>query len=359
MSFAHQLIYKDGTRITTLQTQSRFFWDKNKFSRTIYHPPSNLLEMPINEGFTAATECRAMISKVINTVTKPKYNCKTTSLDSECSKSCCNNVFATEANISRENSDVGETLVNSKEGFTSLVKVKSVHLDSCNALQTSVEIQYGKCVETMSEHMRSPNIPDKRWIPTSLPTYESAAQNFQRKISRRSPRQLTFLLCNRNSWACTIHLFTFHSLSCFVWCSLVSFQSVSPSYERISHCVFRACLDNRTGACGATSRQRWRPAVSSVVKNVTQPGQTIGIDQLVSAQPGLVPQEKGKMTCARIWGAAIFLSTMQPSGWKYVYSRTRLAIQHVEVLIQSIITQTMDVLPRTHSRKTASQRRSR
>ena len=39
-SFARQLKDKDGTGITTLQTQSRLFWDKNKFSRkssTILH----------------------------------------------------------------------------------------------------------------------------------------------------------------------------------------------------------------------------------------------------------------------------------------------------------------------------------
>ena len=30
-------------------------------------------------------------------------------------------------------------------------------------------------------------------------------------------------------------------------------------------------------------------------------------DQLVSAQPGLVPQEKGSATRARIWGATIFV----------------------------------------------------
>ena len=35
ISFACQLKDKDGIEITTLQTQSRLYWDKNKFSRTI------------------------------------------------------------------------------------------------------------------------------------------------------------------------------------------------------------------------------------------------------------------------------------------------------------------------------------
>ena len=41
--------------------------------------------------------------------------------------------------------------------------------------------------------------------------------------------------------------------------------------------------------------------------DIKAPGKTIGTDQIVSAQPGLVPPEKGQMTRARIWGAAIFV----------------------------------------------------
>ena len=37
------------------------------------------------------------------------------------------------------------------------------------------------------------------------------------------------------------------------------------------------------------------------------PGEIVCTDQLVSAQPGLVPQEKGSPTQARIRGAIIFL----------------------------------------------------
>ena len=38
-----------------------------------------------------------------------------------------------------------------------------------------------------------------------------------------------------------------------------------------------------------------------------EPGSTVGVDQMISAQPGLVPQEKGKLTRTRIWGATIFV----------------------------------------------------
>ncbi len=50
--FATQLDDNDGTGITTIRHHSTFFWDNRKYQRTIVHPASNLLEMPINEGFS-------------------------------------------------------------------------------------------------------------------------------------------------------------------------------------------------------------------------------------------------------------------------------------------------------------------
>jgi len=41
----------------------------------------------------------------------------------------------------------------------------------------------------------------------------------------------------------------------------------------------------------------------------------IAVDQLISAQPGLVPQERGSMTRARIWAATIFVDFAT----RYVY----------------------------------------
>ncbi len=40
---------------------------------------------------------------------------------------------------------------------------------------------------------------------------------------------------------------------------------------------------------------------------ITCAGQTIGIDHLISAQPGLIPQNKGTLTRARIWAATVFV----------------------------------------------------
>ena len=41
--------------------------------------------------------------------------------------------------------------------------------------------------------------------------------------------------------------------------------------------------------------------------DINKPGKQVGTDQIVSAQPWFVPQEKGQMNRARIWGATVFV----------------------------------------------------
>ena len=65
---------------------------------------------------------------------------------------------------------------------------------------------------------------------------------------------------------------------------------------------------------GQTHRRPWRHKSSTTSTggvlrsaDITNPGQRIGTDQTLSAQPGLVPQEKGQMTRACFWGATVFV----------------------------------------------------
>ena len=129
----------------------------------------------------------------------------------------------------------------------------------------------------------------------------------QSKTPRRSTRRLTFLLYNRDSWACIIDFFTFYSLACFAWCSSSilpkRFTKLRNDLPACVSCLFRQSY-----------RFPWRHKSSALNtsgvfcgKNFTQPGRSIDEDQLVSAQPGPVPQEKGTLTRARIWGATIFV----------------------------------------------------
>jgi len=61
---------------------------------------------------------------------------------------------------------------------------------------------------------------------------------------------------------------------------------------------------------GMSHRRPWRSrgAPNTIrKKSETEPGDCVSIDQIVSAQPGLIPQMAGFLTNMRIWGATVFV----------------------------------------------------
>ena len=65
---------------------------------------------------------------------------------------------------------------------------------------------------------------------------------------------------------------------------------------------------------GAQHQTNWRTKSSKHSKKselrkeyLTKPGQRVGVDQMISAQPGLIPQEKGNLTRERIWACTVFV----------------------------------------------------
>ena len=69
---------------------------------------------------------------------------------------------------------------------------------------------------------------------------------------------------------------------------------------------------------GMSHQKPWRTKSTpgSIRKeSETEPGDCISIDQLVSAQPGLIPQMTGFLTNMCIWGATVFVDHVSD----YVY----------------------------------------
>ena len=66
--------------------------------------------------------------------------------------------------------------------------------------------------------------------------------------------------------------------------------------------VYMSCI------FGRSHRQTWRSKKTpgTIHKEIeTEPGNCVSIDQIVSAQPGLIPQIPGYITNMRIWGATV------------------------------------------------------
>ena len=78
-------------------------------------------------------------------------------------------------------------------------------------------------------------------------------------------------------------------------------------------------LNNKAPPCvscllGQAHKRPWRTkqtksGTASTLRKETvkEPGDVVGVDQLIFAQPGLVPQWKGTLTRGRIWAATVFV----------------------------------------------------
>ena len=209
--------------------------------------------------------------------------------------------------ITSELFDIGETLFFTNNGWSGLVKVKYFSLDKTNVLRIIVTKSNGDDNITTKEHLSSPNNPDVGWIPSSVPEYKQSAKTLSEKYIEKitSPKHLSPL----QQQFLSVHYKLNHLP--FTIMLRLSNTSILPRWFLKLRNYFPPCV-----SClfGKTHRRPWRhksstTSTGSVLRrsDITKPGQRFGTDQIVSAQPGLVPQEKGQMTRARIWGDTVFV----------------------------------------------------
>ena len=165
--FARQLNDEEGTGVDTKQKRSTFYWDNNKYQRTIYHPQSNLPEMQINQGFGLSTLYSVLVNKIINTAVNFRYSCCFIKTDAQAS-----GAYASE--VEKSLFEIGETLFYAKDGWSGLVKVKSLSIDSEDVVKITVTSTSGEEITTTREYLRPPENPDIGWIPSSVPEYKTS-----------------------------------------------------------------------------------------------------------------------------------------------------------------------------------------
>jgi len=80
-------------------------------------------------------------------------------------------------------------------------------------------------------------------------------------------------------------------------------------------------------AIGGSKRKAWRTkdGHGSIRKaDHSTPGKLVCVDQMVSSQPGLVPQSSGYLTASRIWACTIFLDVFSGYGYGFMIRDTYL-----------------------------------
>ena len=124
---------------------------------------------------------------------------------------------------------------------------------------------------------------------------------FHRMTWKISPIQSLSLLYKSNPW---LFMNCFWHLPFTVMFWLVKMVCLPTKFRKLTNkappCV--SCSLGQAHRKPWFSKKSIEGNISSLrCKYISKPGDTIGFDQLISAQHVLVPQEKGIMTCARIW----------------------------------------------------------
>ena len=300
--FADQLNDDEGTGIDTKRNHSVLYWNENQFQRTIRHPASNLPEMPVNEGWS----CFNLFSKLVGTkvcLEKQHSHCHANLVENDEEDTPAPNIV----DLSDEIFHVGETLLYLKEGRATYAKIEKITLDSDSVLRFKVKTSSGEEIDTTKEFLRDPKSPDIGWVPTSVPDAKDATADIPDEVLKKisnpvklSPLQEEFLALHERLW----------HLPFSVMFRMVKLGLLPNKFRKLKNkappCV--SCL------LGQAHRKPWKfkktkSGSTSTLRSDTpvKPGDTIGVDQLISAQPGLVPQQRGNPTRARIWAATVFV----------------------------------------------------
>jgi hypothetical protein len=293
----------EGTGIDTKRMYSRFYWDSNKYQKTFKHSSSNLPEMAINEGTSSFSWFTRACARKFNDYIGTACCCSTAHIEELAEK------------IDRDKTQqifldsiiqINEQLIYKREGTNSMVRVISSRLNKDNVLEYKVRFPEGHELYVTREFLNRPENPEICDLPRTTVEYRDTANMLSeediRKLAnppRLSPLQQEFL---------HMHNRLFHLPYTIMF--RLSQLGVLPKYylnlkETPPPCA--SCM------FGTAHRRPWRfkkakDREESTLKGaaITKPGQCVGVDQMNSAQPGLLPQEKGALTRARIWGFTIF-----------------------------------------------------
>ena len=312
---ARQLDDKDSTGIDTRMKYSRFYWEGNKFSRKIYHSSSNLPELAINEGATLYTWFTKKLCTKLNDDIQPVCCCTNSHLEKQ-GKATLIEPDETDDLFVKSVIYNGENMIYKNAGDNDLVKVLSNKLDGNGMLTYVIEHSKGEIEEVAREYLSRPDAPDVASIPTTIPQLREAARQLKDKeledVLRPkilSPAEQEFL---------DLHHRLFH-LPYSIMFRLAK-AGILPKHllrvmKRPPPCA--SCL------FGTQHKSNWRSKLSANSKqsalrkeNISKAGQCVGVDQMISAQPGLIPQEKGNLTRARIWACTVFVDYY--TGFVYV-----------------------------------------
>ena len=299
-AFAKQLGDSSGTYVTTYRDNSNFVWDGGKYERFLVYPDSGLPKLPL---YQSTPSSRSFFGHLVNSVSYPQIvACSTFVLNEQ------PNYELPEVNV---HFMVGDKVIYTKDGKTFQGFIKG--LNDGGTYDVSDE---SSMVITTTTHdfLRFRDDPDIGILSTSK------VSDFKKAAEFLSAEELNFVLNQPKPSIVDAEFMQWHE----------RLNHLSPTYmfRLVDRGVLPAKLNSvrscppKCSSCifGRAHRRNWRtrgPYNTIRGQSSNLPGACTSIDQLISAQPGLVPQVCGKLTSFRITAATVFVDHF--SDFTFVY----------------------------------------
>ena len=327
------LHYGDGccdeeTFIKSTHDKSWFSWDHGRYHRTILHPISGLPVLVINEVEVEAKSA-SYCTKAANFFCTFVPSCDTYSKSVLLSSSSSSdphilmdedNEFMQLRNADALDGRIGDPVRYVRDGVIKSGHITNMLLDpSRTQMLYNVKCGLNEVIQTTREFLKFADDIEVAVIPQTTDDYIRYCKNIDPEKLQQlmNPKPLNKLQCEWQRWHERLNHMPTTKMRC------LADKGVLPrSFLKLNSIPL--CPSCSLGGLG---RRAWRTkdTYGHVRKiNHATPGSLVCVDQLISSQPGLVPQSSGYLTASRIWACNIFYDVFSNFGCGYMMRNTSL-----------------------------------
>ena len=308
----------DGTFVQSSANRTTLTWDHGKHSRTFTHSDRRLPELVCGTGYGYFHAFTSRVKKAYDDTVHYAF-------------SSAHTIPATPESAFQRAPQVTpsqdspftlgeEVLYSDGEGNTSAVIYEGESVNGNHIIRD----EHGNRIVTPAPHLKAFEQPDLTNVPRTPLDYCQEIKDISPEELKELvyPRQLSPVQQEFLSW----HNRLFH----MPFGQMYKLAKLGILPKRFMKCTNMLCISCQFGKA---HRRPWRtsskPGGSIRKWNQKKPGDGTSVDQIVSAQPGLVPQMAGELTSNRIWGATVFVDHVTD----YVYCHLMTALTLEETLL--------------------------
>ncbi len=285
-----------GTYCKTTRHHSNLTWDHGKFARTLQHSTlTRIPELPVS--------CKQERFNAFCTRFKEHIDCQSSHVVC-CTATTKLPILANEGE-DRNKYKIGENLIYFYDGKVIPVTLQEIIVDE-STFGTSFRVSRTDGTEftTSKEFIRYPDVKTISTIPRTAAHFNQDAETHltPSEISRiANPTKLSELEIEYLRWHERLGHPSVKDFNAMIDSGKLptKFRKVLKDPPVCISCLF-----------GKMQRRKWRTSKDNYNpirrESENYPGARTSVDQLISAQPGLVPRMEGGHTRARIWAATVF-----------------------------------------------------